>query len=38
MFRGVAFRSIGNGLGVGFSCSGAEGRGERGIWEGVKCI
>lgn len=30
MFRGVAFRSIGNWLGVGFARLGAEGRAERG--------
>ena len=30
MFRGVGFRSIGKGLGVGFARLGAEGRAERG--------
>ena len=34
MFTGVAFRSIGNGLGVGFAWSGAERRGERRMREG----
>ena len=30
MFSGVTFRSIWNGLGVGFARSGTEGRAERG--------